>query len=134
LRRAEALGGEIFQVSFNTVPKSQDEENRRTPYVFISRNCEFPEPATIEWHDGQDYDGGAEIVAVNLRRNRISIKLDRPMEITVGFNVLDNQFAELISFLTKIFGNGFYLDNSPHGSGHGEEYRSNGKGSPKFIH
>jgi len=70
---AGASAGRV--ISFDTVPKSQDEENRRTPYALISRNCEFPDPATIEWHDGQDYDGGAEIVAVNLRRDRISIKL-----------------------------------------------------------
>src|SRR6266542_1714493 len=52
---ADAIGGEILQVSFDTVPSSRAEDDRCTPYVLISRNFEFPGSATVEWHDGKDY-------------------------------------------------------------------------------
>jgi len=97
----DAMDGEILQVNFDTVPTIQDEDGRRTPYVLISRNFEFPDAATIEWHDGQGYDGGGEIVSVILHRDRVSIKLDRGLEIDVGFNLPDKQFAELTSLLTS---------------------------------
>ena len=45
---ADALGGEILQVNFDTAPEDQDEAQRSTPYVLISRNFEFPDSATIE--------------------------------------------------------------------------------------
>ncbi len=69
---ADAIDGEILQLSFDTVPEGYDEEERRTPNFRISRDFEFPDPATVEWHDGRDYDGGAEILSGTLSRGRIS--------------------------------------------------------------
>ena len=99
---ADAIDGEILQVAFDTVPASRDEEERTTPYVLISQNFEFPGPATIEWHDGQDYDGGAEIVSVTLRRASISIKLDQALDLDVTFRLPDKRFAKLESFLKRM--------------------------------
>jgi hypothetical protein len=67
----DAIDGEILRASFDTLPASHDEEERRTPYVEIMRNLEFPGAATIEWHDGRDYDGAADIASVTLSRSRI---------------------------------------------------------------
>jgi hypothetical protein len=38
----DAIDGEILRASFDTLPASHDEEERRTPYVEIMRNLEFP--------------------------------------------------------------------------------------------
>ena len=99
---ADAIDGEILQVSFDTVQESQDEDERSTPYVLIGRNFEFPGSATIEWLDGHDYDGGAEIVSMTLRRDRVSIKLDRELDFDVTFRVADKKFAKLTSFLRRM--------------------------------
>jgi len=99
---ADAIGGEILQVSFDTVRLSHAEEDRCTPYVLISRNFEFPGFATVEWHDGKDYFGGAEITSVSLKRNQVSIKLDREVGFEVAFHLQDKKFARLRSFLKRM--------------------------------
>ena len=99
---ADATGGEILQVSFDTMPTRQDESERSTPYVLISRNFEFPDPASIEWYDGRDYDGAAEVISMTLRRNRVSIALDRELDVDVTFRLGDKQFAKLTSFLRRM--------------------------------
>ena len=99
---SSAIGGEILQVCFDTMPRSKDEDERDTPYVLISRNFEFPESATVEWHDGSDYDGGAEIVLVRLTRERVLIKLDRQLEIDVSIGIGDRRFAQLSSYLRRM--------------------------------
>jgi len=103
---ADALDGEILQVSFDSAAADQDEEERSTPYILISRNFEFPGSATIEWHDGQKYDGGAEIVSATLRRARISIQVDRGLNFDVAFRVPDKKFTKLTSFLKRMIDNG----------------------------
>lgn len=99
---ADAIGGEILQVSFDTIPARQDESERSTPYVQISRNFEFSGSATIEWHDGKDYDGGAEIISMTLRRDRVFIMLARELDVDVTFRLPDKQFAKLTSFLRRM--------------------------------
>jgi len=102
VRCADAIGGEILQVCFDTMPESGNEDERHTPYVLISQNFEFASPATIEWHDGSDYDGGAEIVSVTLARDRAMIRLDRDLEIDVSFRIGDGRFAQLSSYLRRM--------------------------------
>jgi len=99
---ADALGGEILQVNFDTAPEDQDEDQRSTPYVLISRNFEFPDSATIEWYDGHDYDGGAEILAVTLKRTRITLCVNRELNFEVTFHLPDKKFKKLTSFLRKM--------------------------------
>jgi len=99
---ADALGGEILQVNFDTAPEDQDEAQRSTPYVLISRNFELSDSATIEWHDGHDYDGGAEIVTLTLRRTRITLCVNRELNFEVTFHLPDKKFKKLTSFLRKM--------------------------------
>ncbi len=105
----DAIGGEILQLSFDTVPSNHDADERCTPYVLISRNFEFPDPATVEWHDGADYDGGAEIRSLILQRDRVSIKLNRDLELEVAFRVPDKKFATLKSFLSRMIDARVYI-------------------------
>jgi hypothetical protein len=99
---ADALGGEILQVNFNTAPEDQDEAQRSTPYVLISRNFEVSDSATIEWYDGHDYDGGAEILSVTLKRTRITLCVNRELNFEVTFHLPDKKFKKLTSFLRRI--------------------------------
>ena len=98
---ADAMDGEILQVTLDTIAPDHDEDERCTPYVRLSQNFEFPGPATIEWHDGKDYDG-ARIVSLILSRSRVVIKLDRDLDIEAAFRLDDGQFARLKSFLTRM--------------------------------
>jgi len=100
----DALGGEILQVSFDTAPEDQDEDQRSTPYILISRNFEFSCSATIEWYDGYDYDGGAEIVTLTLRRTRMTIRVDQKLDFEVTFHLPDKQFNKMTFFLRKMMG------------------------------
>ena len=99
---ADAIDGEILQVSFDTVPENHPEAERSTPYVLISRSFELADSPTVEWHDGQDFDGGAEIISVTLRRDRILIQLDRQLELAVSFHLSAKKFTELTDFLTRM--------------------------------
>jgi hypothetical protein len=106
---ADAIGGEILQVCLDTMPTSEDENERTTPYVLISRNFELPGSAAIEWHNGDDYDGGAEIISTILTRDRILIKLDRDLDLDVGFRIADRKFARLTSYLGRMVGAGVFV-------------------------
>jgi hypothetical protein len=106
---ADAIDGEILQVSFDTKPQSEDEDERSTPYVLLSRNFEFPDSATIEWHDGADYDGGAEIISLALTRDRVLVKLDRDLDIDVNICLSDRRFAQLRSYLRRMLDDGVFV-------------------------
>ena len=97
----EAVDEEIMQVLFDTIGEC-DEDARATPYVLIGQDFEFPGPATIEWHDGSKYAGGARIRSVALARNRVVIKMDRTLEMDVQFSVGERQFARLKDYLGRI--------------------------------
>jgi hypothetical protein len=99
---ADAIEGQIVQVTFDTVPSDFAEEERKTPYVLLSRDFEFPDRATVEWHDGRDYDGGAEVAGMTLQRNLVVFKLDRDLEIKVNFQLSQPKFARLTSFLRRM--------------------------------
>jgi hypothetical protein len=98
----DAIGGEILQVTFDTLGPGKNEDERRSPYVLISRNFEFPGAPTIEWFSGNDYDGGAEITSLALTRDRVLIKLDRDLDFDVSFRLPDRQFKRLGSFLRRM--------------------------------
>lgn len=106
---ADAIGGDILQVTFDTKPRNEDEDERSTPYVLVSCNFEFPGPATIEWHDGVEYNGGAEITSLTLTRDRVLIKLDQGWEMDVGFRIGDRQFAKLSSYLRRMLDEDVFL-------------------------
>jgi hypothetical protein len=98
----DMIDGEILQVTFDTLPPSYDEVERRDPYVLISRNFEFPGSARVEWHDGIDYDGGAEIKEMVLKRERVSAALEGEVELDVTFRISDKKFAKLKSYLESM--------------------------------
>jgi hypothetical protein len=99
---SEALGGDILQVTFDSVIDG-DEECRESPYVLVGQCFEFPGPPTMEWHDGTEYNGGAEICTAVLKRNFANFVTDSGLEFSIGFSIADDKFRELASFLRRIF-------------------------------
>jgi hypothetical protein len=99
---SDAIDGEILQVSFDTLPTNTDEEDRRSPYLLIGQNFEFPGPATVEWHDGTDYDGGGKITSIRLERDRLLMKHGKTMLFDVTFQLSDAAFGQLHNFLRRM--------------------------------
>ena len=98
------LDWEIQQVVFDTVCDNEDgaEDRRKTPYVSISRNFEFPGPASVEWHDGNDDISGASIISANLEANRILIDIGRGQTIAITFALNERRFRELAKYVRNI--------------------------------
>ena len=99
---SDAIEGEILHVQFDTLPASFDEEDRRSPYLLIGRNFEFAGPATVEWHDGKDYDGGGKIASVRFERDRLLMTLANNMRFDVTFQLSDAAFGQLHRFLRRM--------------------------------
>lgn len=99
---ADALDGEILQVCFDTIGADCDEDHRDSPYILIGRSFELPVPPSIEWHDGNDYDASDTIRAIALRRHSVFIKCDRNRAIKVTFDITDDAYADLASFMKRI--------------------------------
>ena len=59
--------------------------------------------------DGKDYDGGAEITSLILKRDRVSIKLDRDLDVEMSFRLHDRKFAKLKSFLKRMIHDRVYM-------------------------
>jgi len=103
---SNAIDGEIQQVTFDTVSDDdqESETDRRTPYVLISCAFEVSRDPTIEWHDGNDYDGGATIQSALLERQKILITLDKSREIDITFNLTDKEFKKITKCLRNMLG------------------------------
>ena len=101
---SNAMDGEIQQVIFDTIRDDPDAEEyiRKSPYVLISRNFEFSGESTIEWHDGNDDEGGASISSVLLESKRIFVILDKQGTIEITFHLNDKQFEELKKHLRNM--------------------------------
>ena len=98
---SNAMDWEIQQVRFDTVCDGA-EDSRKSPYILISRNFEFSGVATIEWHDGNDYDGGALIRSALLESNRIVIILDKSRTIEITFALDALHFEGLKKYLRNM--------------------------------
>jgi hypothetical protein len=101
---AEALGGDILQVTLDSVDL-KDEVGRQSPYVLLGQCFEFSGRPTLEWHDGADYDGGAQIHAIVLKRDSIEITTDMTVGFCISLSMTDAKHKELTSFLKRIFPN-----------------------------
>ncbi|MFZ4776664.1 MAG: hypothetical protein ACOYM3_14935 [Terrimicrobiaceae bacterium] len=101
-----AMDWEIQQVVFDTVRDDPDAEEytRKSPYVCISRNFEFPGAANIQWHDGNDNENGDSIRSTALELDRIFIILGKEGTIEITFHLNDRQFEELERYLRNMLG------------------------------
>jgi len=102
---ADAIDGEILQITFDSVTESQDWKHRKDPFLLIGQNFKIPGLPAIEWHDGNDYDGKAEVQKLSLSQTNLNIDTDRDIDFSLTLFVLDKEFPLLSDFLKRIFGN-----------------------------
>lgn len=111
VRCAEAIGGEILQVTFDSVDM-EDEDGRQSPYMLLGQCFECPGPPTIEWHDGTDYDGGADIRSIVLKPNSVEITTDTGPDFDVSFSLTSTRYEELSNLLRRMFSEAKVLDTA----------------------
>ena len=99
----EAIDGEIVQVSFDEDPDS-DPLDRTKCYIMISQNYEFPGPPTVEWHDGEHYDGGSEILSCRFTDNFFELTTTNGVKFRVEHRCKVEIFNKIRAFFQHEFG------------------------------
>lgn len=101
----EAIDGEIIQVIFEEY-ETEDVFNQKALYLLLSISYEFPpfEPA-IEWFDGRECSGGAEILNYKFTRNALQLWLSNGLSFDVSFKTNDTTYNNIETFLKRITGN-----------------------------
>ncbi len=100
----EAIDGEIVQISFDEDP-GQDLFDRTKCYVMISRNYEFPETPTVEWHDGESDDGESEVLRCRLNIDLFELTTTDEVTFRVQHDYRGKTFTQIQEFLQREFGN-----------------------------
>ena len=100
----EAIDGEIVQVAF-----SEDADNGKTeinkPYLMISVNYEFPPiQPSIEWFDGVEFNGGAQIVKYKLDQKSFQAWLDNNTSFEIKFNIDETIFKKIEKLMIDLHG------------------------------
>ena len=98
----EAIDGEIVQISFDEDP-DQGPFDRNKCYVMISQNYEFPAKPTVEWHDGENDDGGAEIQSYILTKNKFELKTNIGVMFKVEHECNKDVLTEIEAFFKREF-------------------------------
>ena len=101
----EVIDGEIVHLSFDEDP-DQDPLKRTKCYLMISQNYEFPGKPTVEWHDGQTDDGGAEVLNYILTKNLFELTTNNNLKFKIQHNCKEETFIQIQKFLNHEFGNG----------------------------
>jgi len=103
---SEALGGDIVQVTFQEKPDPEyDYSKNNAPlpplmkYIMISVNYEFSSAKTVEWSDGDDFDGGGTIKELTLTKSLLKLNLANGFSCEVSFTVNEATFKNIKSFL-----------------------------------
>ena len=103
---AEALGGDIIQVTFNQ-HADPDLGSTVVPtllppikYLLFSVNYECPPCTTeVEWFDGEDDCGRESIREIVLTRSKLNLVLENSYSFEVGFQTDDITYQNISSFL-----------------------------------
>ncbi len=103
---AEALGGDIIQVTFQEYADpdlgSTVVSTSLPPYKYIllSANYEFPPYTTnVEWINGADDWDGDSIREIDLTRTKLKLILEDGCSIEVSFQTDDITYQNISSFL-----------------------------------
>jgi len=100
----EALDGDIVQLSFDEEP-GQYPFHRSKCELSISQNYEFPGKASVEWHDGEDDNGGVEVHSYRLTRDLFELgTIDGPT-FTIQHRCSHEIYVQIERFLQREFGN-----------------------------
>lgn len=105
---SEAGDFEIVQVTFDTEedgPEAHGSQERTSPYLLLSVNFEFEDDddVRLEFHDGNDYDGGYGVTRAELWRDRVRVVAQGGPTFEIGFELSEKAFKELRKFLKMVF-------------------------------
>jgi len=98
----DAIDGEIVQVSFEE--DGDDDPVNPTKYYFhISVSYEFPPIIpSVEWFNGNEADGGANILNYKLDRNSFQLWLDNGMSFDIDFEIKETLYRDIKKFVTNL--------------------------------
>jgi len=98
----KAIDGEIIQVSFEEY-ETEDAFNQTALYLLLSMSYEFTTfKPTIEWFDGRECNGGAEILNYKITRNTFQLWLNNGLSFDVSFKTNETTYKNIESFLKRI--------------------------------
>lgn len=98
----EAIDGEIIQVLFEEY-ENEDAFNQTALYLLLSMSYEFPPfKHTIEWFDGRECNGGAEILNYKLTRHTFQLWLNNGLSFDVSFKTNETTYKNIDEFLKRI--------------------------------
>jgi hypothetical protein len=99
---SEALDRDIIQISFEQ-KDSDDLIDNPYKYLMISVNYEFPPcTPTVEWCDGEDFNGGSEIENYQMNENSLQLNLKDNVSFDISFNTDLKTIEDIKNFLAKI--------------------------------
>ena len=103
----EAIGGEIVQVVFEEFEEGKIDSpfERSALYLLVSMNYEFDgNSPTLEWYDGNEFNGGAEVLNYKINRNSLQMRLNNNLSFNITFSTDENTFINIVSFMSRMFG------------------------------
>ncbi|MDQ6992443.1 MAG: hypothetical protein Q9M31_03140 [Mariprofundus sp.] len=99
----EALDGDIVEVSFDE-GSDQGVFDRTKCCVSISQNYEFSGAATVEWHDGEDYNGGSEVLSYRFTNDLFELITTDEVKFSVTHDCRKETYTKIEEFLQREFG------------------------------
>ncbi len=105
---AEALDGEIINVSFQEYPDPEINYSKKSvelpplvKNIFFSASYEFPPcEIRVEWCDGEEEDGGQLIRNIELTKTLLKVVLKNNYSFNINFETDDITFQNIKTFLT----------------------------------
>ncbi|MFZ5392194.1 MAG: hypothetical protein ACOZAR_03265 [Patescibacteria group bacterium] len=104
----EENGGDIIQIIFNeeiTENQSDELNSISKPYFSISQDYEFSSKPTIEWFDGKDFDGGADLKGYNFTACLFEVKMSNGLLFSIEHACSQKVFKKIDAFLKNEFPN-----------------------------
>ncbi len=101
----EAIDYQIVEVTFDSTKDDPyaDYQERDAPYLTLSVNFEYEEEdqdgVQLDFHDGQEDDGGYGVNEIELWRDRVRVVASNGPEFDIGFELSKKAFTRLRKFL-----------------------------------
>jgi len=100
----EAIGGDIVQAIFEENP-DDDPLEPTSKSLSLSINYEFPPcNLNVEWCDGSEYGGGAEIKSYQLNERELSLFIENDSTIVVAFSTTEEIYKNIEKLLINELG------------------------------
>ena len=101
-----ALDGDIEEVIFDEEKMDKIERNKH--YLLVQQNYEFPGSPSLEWFDGNDYDGDQsesyrKVKSYNLTPNKLEMALFSDMHFEIKFDCNAKVYSQIEDFFARVF-------------------------------